>query len=63
MGARYQVCVRTIDYWTQDGTLPVYKRGGVVRYHVEECDAAFKKFRTESRWEKSQDGDENGDDV
>ena len=23
----------TVDYWVQDGTLPVYRRGAVVRFH------------------------------
>lgn len=60
---RYDVSVRTIDNWMVDHTLPYYKRGGVVRFHKDECDAALKKFRNQSRWEKSQGGDENGDTV
>jgi excisionase family DNA binding protein len=57
IAARYNVSVRTIDNWMADRTLPYYKRGGVVRFHKDECDEALKKFRNESRWEKSQDTD------
>ena len=57
LAARYQVCVRTISYWADSGVLPVYIRGHVVRFHIEECDAAFKKFRRKSRWESTNEKD------
>lgn len=63
MAARYQVSVRTIGYWCDDGTLPFYKRGGVVRFSPRECDDAMKAFRRKSRWETSGDGEEDGGNV
>ena len=60
MAARYQVSVRTVDYWCEDGTIPFYKRGAVVRFHPEECDVALRAFRRKSRWEPSGDDEENG---
>ncbi|HZM06587.1 MAG TPA: helix-turn-helix domain-containing protein [Candidatus Saccharimonadales bacterium] len=63
MAARYQVSVRTIGYWCNDGTLPFYKHGGVVRFHPQECDDALKAFRRKSRWETSGDGEENIDNA
>ena len=51
MAERLQLSVRTIDYWTDDGTLPVYRKGRVVRYHPDECDRALQAFRTRSRFE------------
>ena len=63
MAVRYQVCVRTIGYWCDAGTLPFYKHGGVVRFHPQECDDALKAFRRKSRWETSGDGEENVDNV
>jgi hypothetical protein len=61
MAARYQVSVRTIGYWVQDGTLPVYQRGAVVRFNPHECDEALKAFRRKSRWEAS--AEEEGGNV
>ena len=51
MAIRLRVSVRTIDYWTEDGTLPVYKKGRVVRYDPGECVVALQAFRRKSRFE------------
>jgi excisionase family DNA binding protein len=51
MAIRLRVSVRTIDYWTEDGTLPVYKKGRVVRYDPVECAVALQAFRKKSRFE------------
>jgi excisionase family DNA binding protein len=51
MATRLRVSVRTIDYWTEDGTLPVYKKGRVVRYDPGECSVALQAFRKKSRFE------------
>lgn len=59
IAARYQVSVRTVDYWREDGTLPFHKRGGIVRFHPAECDKAMKTFRQRSRWESSVDDEGN----
>ena len=63
MAARYQVSVRTVDYWCEDGTIPFYKRGAVVRFSPQECDEAMQAFRPKSRWETSSDGVEDGGNV
>ena len=63
MAARYQVSVRTVDYWCEDGTIPFYKRGAVVRFSPQECDEAMQAFRRKSRWETSSDGGEDGGNV
>jgi hypothetical protein len=60
MAVRYQVSVRTIDNWCVDGTLPYVKRGRVVRFDTQECDAAMRKFRHKSRFETPGDGEERG---
>jgi excisionase family DNA binding protein len=49
MRIRLGVSLRTIDYWTKDGTLPFLKRGGIVRFNVEDCDAVLRKFYQRSR--------------
>ncbi len=63
MAARYQVSVRTIDYWCADRILPYYKRGGVVRFHPDECDAAMKNFRSKSRLETAEANEEKGEEL
>ena len=63
MAARYQVSVRTVDYWCEDGTIPFYKRGAVVRFNPQECDDAMQAFRRKSRWETSGDAEEDGGNV
>jgi hypothetical protein len=50
IAARYQVSVRTIDYWCDDASLPFYKRGGIVRFDPTECDQAMKVFHRRSRF-------------
>ena len=50
-----QVSVRTIAYWTEDGTLPVYRRGRVVRYDLTECMQAPGAFRRKSQFEGQHD--------
>ena len=44
----------------KDGTLPYVKRGRVVRFDTQECDAAMRKFRHKSRFETPGDGEESG---
>lgn len=56
LAIRYQVCVRTVDYWAENKILPCYKAGGVVRFQVQECDEALKKFRSKSRFEDGEKG-------
>jgi excisionase family DNA binding protein len=56
-----RVSVRTIHYWTADGTLPVYKKGRVVRYSAEECTLALRAFRRKSSFETSEGTQENTD--
>ena len=56
LAVRYQVCVRTVDYWTEHKILPCYKCGSVLRFHVQECDEALKKFRSKSRFEDGEKG-------
>lgn len=51
LAARYQVCVRTIDYWRDDGVIPAYKLGRFIRFRADECDTALRCFRRKSRWE------------
>ena len=63
MAARYQVSVRTVDYWCEDGTIPFYKHGAVVRFNPQECDDAMQAFRRKSRWETSGDAEEDGGNV
>lgn len=41
-----RVSVRTVDYWTEDGTLPALKKGRIVRYDLEVCATALKDFLT-----------------
>ena len=41
-----RVSVRTVDYWTEDGTLPALKKGRIVRYDLKACAAALKAFLT-----------------
>ena len=50
MRIRLGVSIRTIGYWTKDGTLPFLKRGGVVRFNIEDCDTALRKFYGRSRY-------------
>lgn len=45
------VCVRTVDNWASDGTLPCYKHGGVLRFNREECRTAMRAFRRRARGE------------
>lgn len=53
MALRLRVSIRTIDYWTEDRTLPVYKKGRVVRYDPMECVKALQAFRRKSRFEEA----------
>ena len=53
LALRLRVSVRTIDYWTEDRTLPVFKKGRVVRYDPVECDKALQAFRRRSRFDES----------
>ena len=39
-----RVSIRTVDYWTEDGTLPALKKGRIVRYDLDVCAAALKAF-------------------
>jgi len=54
------ISIRTLDNWMLDGTLPFYKRGAVVRLNRDECAAALKKFRHQSRWDTSAGEEEEG---
>jgi hypothetical protein len=51
MAVRYQVSVRTIDYWRSDRILPYFKKGAIVRCDPIECDIAMRAFRSKSRYE------------
>lgn len=51
MAIRYQVAVRTIDYWVEDKLLPTYKKGRVVRFDPNECDRAMQVFHRKFRFE------------
>ena len=51
LAKRLQVSVRTIAYWTEDGALPVYRKGRVVRYDLTECMQALGTFRRKSQLE------------
>jgi len=51
MAERLQVSPRTIDYWAEDGTLPFYKKGGIVRFDPVECAEALNAIRKKSRAE------------
>lgn len=39
-----RVSVRTVDYWTEDGTLPALRKGRIVRYDLDVCASALKAF-------------------
>ncbi len=52
MAKRLQVSIRTIAYWTEDGTLPVYPKGRVVRYDLAECMLALKALRRASQFDR-----------
>lgn len=41
-----RVSIRTIDYWTEDGTLPALRKGRIVRYDLQVCADALKAFLT-----------------
>lgn len=51
MARRLQVSEGTISYRTEDGTLPVFKKGRVVRYHPAEYELVLKHFRPKSRFD------------
>jgi hypothetical protein len=41
---RYQISLRCVDNWTEDGRLPRYKIGKIVRYDPVECDKSLRAF-------------------
>jgi excisionase family DNA binding protein len=43
LAARYEIGVRTVEAWMHKGYLPYTKIGGVVRFHLDQVDAALKK--------------------
>jgi len=55
LAERLQVSARTIANWTEDGTLPVYRKGRVVRYDLTECMQALGAFRRKSQFEVQND--------
>lgn len=58
LASRYQICVRTVDYWAEAQVIPTYRHGRFVRFNIKECDEALKQFRLRSRWESSEDSAE-----
>jgi excisionase family DNA binding protein len=44
VAARYQVCVRTVDYWIAAKRIPVIRVGGLVRFHMQRVDEALRRF-------------------
>jgi len=49
--AAYFACdVRTISNWMRRRILPYVKVRSVLRFDLEECDRAFKRFQTKSRF-------------
>ena len=58
MSVRLGVCIRTIDHWVEEGTLPCFKHGGVVRFDPDDCDAALRKFYRRSRWQSEDENQE-----
>jgi len=57
MADRYQVSMRTIANMMEDGRLPYYKIGRVVRFNLAECDRALRAFRRASQF-----GDDTSED-
>jgi excisionase family DNA binding protein len=46
---RYQVSIRSVDYWIEDRRLPHYRLGRLVRFDPAECDVALRAFHIPAR--------------
>jgi hypothetical protein len=49
VSSHFGVGVRTITNWMQRRILPYVKIGGVVRFHLPDCEAAMRKFEIPSK--------------
>jgi hypothetical protein len=45
----YGIGLRTVTDWMNRRILPFVKVGGVVRFHLPDCDVAVRKYQIKSR--------------